>query len=96
MDAMKAFELVTMELALARKLLQAAENSAPDPQDTDSTVKALQEARRALDAARWFLAKARPAEPEPTPILNELLHLEADWQRRLSAESPGPAGVNTA
>lgn len=58
MDPAKLLELITIELKLARALLELAAPDGRDPSDPEGTDRVIHHARTALEGARTFIPRA--------------------------------------
>jgi hypothetical protein len=80
MDPTNLLELITIELKLARALLELAAPDVRDPSDPEGTDRVIHHARTALEGARTFMPKANLSMTERTYLEGELSYLEAAFQ----------------
>lgn len=80
MDTAKLLEFITIEMQLARRLLELADWGRGDAADPEAAARAIEHAGRALEAARAFMPKADLSTAERAYIESELGYLEGQVQ----------------
>jgi len=86
MDTAKLLESITIELKLARTLLELAAPDMRDPTDPEGTARVIHHARTVLEAVRTFMPKADLSLAERAYIESELSYLESEFQARGAGE----------
>jgi hypothetical protein len=86
MNAAKLLEAITLELKLARTLLELADPDLGDPTDAEGAARVIQHGRTALEAARTFMPSAKLAATELAYLESELTYLEEAFEVRCKRE----------
>jgi|SRR5579862_8075369 len=80
MDPVKLREFITIELKLARTLLQLADPGMGDPADPDGEARVIEHAYDALEMVKKFIPKAGLPQGEREYYVEELTRLERELQ----------------